>query len=161
MVINRDDLSHKPLSTDTYWLLNFDSPLPLREGAREMEISHKTQCARILRNNMTDAERFLWQQLRRKQVNGYKFRRQIPLGKFIVDFVCLEAKLVIELDGGQHAEQGVYDALRDTWSKEQGFRVLRFWNDEVFQNTDGVLEVIVAGLEGTSPPGPPPQGEGG
>ncbi len=126
-----------------------------------MQISNKTQRARTLRNNMTDAERFLWQQLRRKQMNGYKFRRQFPLGKYIVDFVCLEARLVIELDGGQHAEQGTYDAKRDEWLNEQGFRVLRFWNDEVFRKTDGVFELILVALEGTPPPNPLPQGEGG
>ena len=125
-----------------------------------MQTRKNTQRARSLRSNMTDAEQFLWQHLRCKQVNGYKFRRQFPLGKYIVDFICLEEKLLIELDGGQHAEQQSYDAMRDDWLKEQGFRVLRFWNDDVFQKTEGVLEMTLGALDGTPPPNPLPQGEG-
>lgn len=100
----------------------------------------QTQHARQLRKNMTDAERRLWQHLRSKQTLGYKFRRQEPIGSYIVDFVCYEKKLIIEVDGGQHLEkQAEYDKARDAWLKEQGFTVLRFWNNHVLGNTDGVL----------------------
>ena len=96
-----------------------------------------TQAARDLRNNTTDTEKLLW-----KQLEGHKFRRQQRIGKFIVDFVCLEKKLVIELDGGQHIEQRERDTERDHWLSVEGYRVVRFWNNEVFQNLEGVLEEI-------------------
>ena len=106
---------------------------------------------------MTDAERRLWQSLRQRQLNGYKFRRQQPLGPYIVDFVCFEARLIVELDGSQHQQQEAYDHARDAWLRQQGYRVLRFWNNAVFENHDGVLMSILAKL--TSPhPNPPPQG---
>jgi very-short-patch-repair endonuclease len=89
--------------------------------------------ARKLRKNMTDAERALWARIRRRQILDCKFRRQQPLGDYIVDFVCLEKKLIIELDGGQHIEQEEYDSRRTHWLEEQGFRVLRFWNHDVFK----------------------------
>ena len=81
-----------------------------------------------LRNNPTEAERSLWQHLRLRQLGGHKFRRQQSLGPYIVDFVCLEKRLIIEVDGGQHSEQKAYDAERNTWLEVQGFHVLRFWN---------------------------------
>ncbi len=105
-----------------------------------------TRFAKILRNNhLTDAEKRLWYFLRVKQVNGLKFRRQAPIGPYIVDFVCFSRKLVIELDGGQHAEtqHAVRDAKRDAWLTSQGFTVLRFWDNEILQNIDGVGEKII------------------
>ena len=114
--------------------------------------------ARALRNNPTDAERALWRQLRSWQLDGYKFRRQQPLGNYIVDFVCLEKRLIIELDGGQHAEQGDYDAQRDTWLRDQGFNVLRFWNHDVLKNIDGVVDLVVKTMRNTPFLNPSPQG---
>jgi very-short-patch-repair endonuclease len=114
--------------------------------------------ARQLRKNSTDAERALWQKIRFWQVDGFKFRRQQPLGQYIVDFVCLEKRLVIEIDGGQHAEDANYDSNRDAWLREQGFIVLRFWNNDVLKNTDGVMGVIVEKLKGTPYLNPSPQG---
>ncbi|MBI2312609.1 MAG: endonuclease domain-containing protein [Betaproteobacteria bacterium] len=107
--------------------------------------------ARSLRRNLTDAERRLWQKLRLKQLAGHRFRRQMPLGPYIVDFVCLEAKLVVEVDGGQHADQAKYDEVRDGWLKAQGFRVLRFWNNDVLNNCDEVVEVIYSNLTAAHP----------
>jgi very-short-patch-repair endonuclease len=98
--------------------------------------------ARQLRSNATDAELCLWSALRRRQVDGLRFRRQVPLGRFIADFACYDARLVVELDGGQHVENGDDDAARTQWLKSRGFRVLRFWNQEIFENLDGVLAVI-------------------
>jgi very-short-patch-repair endonuclease len=98
--------------------------------------------ARDLRRGMTDAERLLWRHLRRRQVEGLKFRRQHPLGCFIVDFVCIEAALVIEIDGGQHGERLAQDAARTAWLNRQGYRVLRFWNNEVLDNIDAVRQAI-------------------
>ena len=92
--------------------------------------------ARHLRKNLTDAERTLWQKLRYWQVGGCKFRRQQPLGRYIVDFVCLQKRLIVELDGGQHAQQENYDTERDSWLRDQGFVVLRFWNNDAMTNMD-------------------------
>jgi very-short-patch-repair endonuclease len=96
--------------------------------------------ARELRNNSTDAERVLWSQFRLWRLDGYKFRRQQPLGRYIVDFVCLEKRVVVEVDGGQHAEQATLDAERDRWLRREGFVVLRFWNTEVLKNMDAVRD---------------------
>ena len=105
---------------------------------------------------MTDAEKFLWQRLRLGQILSCKFRRQSPIGKYIVDFVCFEKKVIIELDGGQHSVEKQKDLSRDSWLKNQGFRVLRFWNHDVRANIEGVLERIMAELK--SPHlNPPPQ----
>ena len=114
--------------------------------------------ARALRHNPTEAEKLLWRQLRMWQIDGFKFRRQQPIGPYIVDFVCLEKRLIIELDGGQHAEQVEYDAERDAWLYEQGFTVLRFWNNDVLQNINGVKESILSKLESTPFLNPSPQG---
>jgi len=114
--------------------------------------------ARTLRKNPTDVEKLLWRRLRMWQLDGYKFRRQQPLGNYIVDFVCLEEKLIVELDGGQHAEQSDYDAERDGWLREQGFVVLRFWNNEVLDNLEGVTEKIYQSLKNTPFLSPSPQG---
>ncbi|GIK99373.1 MAG: hypothetical protein BroJett029_35820 [Alphaproteobacteria bacterium] len=113
-----------------------------------------------LRVNATDAERKLWHQLRRKQVGGLRFRRQYPLGLYIVDFVCLPARLVVEVDGGQHAEQLERDAARTAWLESQGFRVIRFWNNEVLGNIEGVLHVIGENLPAERPPPPAPSRKG-
>ncbi len=99
--------------------------------------------ARNLRQLSTDAERLLWRRLRDRQLAGLKFRRQHRLGNFIVDFVCLEQRLILELDGGQHAIQQQADAHREAFLMGLGYRVLRFWNNEVLGNLDGVLQTIV------------------
>ncbi|SEH05249.1 endonuclease domain-containing protein [Candidatus Venteria ishoeyi] len=96
------------------------------------------QLARNLRNNPTSAERLLWQHLRKRQMLNFKFRRQEPLGDYIVDFICIEAKLIIELDGGQHAEQQAYDIKRTHYLENLGYQVIRFWNYQVFQNIESV-----------------------
>ncbi len=98
--------------------------------------------AKLLRKNQTDVEQLLWRQLRNRQVCQQKFRRQFPVDPYIVDFVCLELKLIIELDGGQHADQIEYDDKRSLFLGQRGFKVLRFWNNEVIENMEGVLEVI-------------------
>ena len=100
------------------------------------------QFAGNLRNNPTDVERLLWQRLKSSQVEGIKFRRQQVLEDFIVDFVSFEKKIVIELDGGQHAETIEKDKRRDDCLIMNGYKVLRFWDNEVIQNMEGVLEVI-------------------
>lgn len=110
-----------------------------------------TAKAKELRRNSTDAERVLWRQLRAHRFAGYKFRRQQPIGRYIVDLVCFEKRLIIEVDGGQHAEQVAYDGERSAWLQSQGFRVLRFWNHEVLQNTEGVMEVILRECERKAP----------
>jgi len=101
-----------------------------------------TRFAKILRKDSTRAEGILWQGLRAKQLAGIKFRRQEPIGHFIVDFVSFEKRVVIELDGGQHAESTVKDGKRDATLAQSGFTVLRFWNNEVLENPEGVLEAI-------------------
>jgi adenine-specific DNA-methyltransferase len=116
--------------------------------------------ARALRQNLTDAERRLWFHLRRKQLNGHRFRRQVPIGPYIADFVCLDAKLVIEVDGGQHSDNAANDARRTALMEAQGFRVIRFWNDEVLGNTDGVLDTIRLRLADPPPKPTPTKGEG-
>lgn len=98
--------------------------------------------ARELRKNSTDAERFLWQHLRLRQINGNRFRRQRPIGPYIVDFVCLEKRVAIEVDGGQHSDVQSRDRKRDKWLRQQGFVILRFWNHEVLGRVDSVKEVI-------------------
>jgi len=110
--------------------------------------------AKTLRSNQTEAEQRLWFHLRAHRFMGLKFKRQKPMGRYIVDFVCLERRLIIELDGGQHAEQVTYDQHRDEWLRRQGYTVLRFWNNDVMQQLEGVLEQIRCTLSpGTSPMG--------
>jgi very-short-patch-repair endonuclease len=110
--------------------------------------------ARSLRRNATDAERHLWYFLRRRHIEGVRFRRQFPVGSFIVDFICLEAGLIVELDGSQHQVSIAYDAYRDRFLKAKGFRVLRFWDNDVLQRTESVLQVIWEAVaeSGTPPP---------
>ena len=98
--------------------------------------------AKELRKNSTETEIFMWKYLRNRQIEGYKFRKQEPIGKYIADFVCFEKKIIVEVDGGQHALQKEKDEKRDNWLKVQDFTVLRFWDNEVFNNIEGVLEVI-------------------
>jgi very-short-patch-repair endonuclease len=112
--------------------------------------------ARTLRLNQTEAEQRLWYYLRAHRFMGLKFKRQKPIGNYIVDFICLSPKLVIEIDGSQHAEQADYDHCRDTWLREQGFLVLRFWNNEVLNQTEGVLESIRQAILALSPDPSPP-----
>ncbi len=102
---------------------------------------------RNLRRNQTMAEEQLWERLRNGRLKGHKFRRQVPLGRFIVDFSCYDARLVIEVDGGQHAERTEEDTARAGWLESRGFRVLRFWNHEVIKNVEGVLARILEDLE--------------
>jgi very-short-patch-repair endonuclease len=111
-----------------------------------------TAKARSLRTEMTYAERLLWQVLRHNQLNEHRFRRQHPIGQYIADFACIELKLVIELDGGQHQDQIAYDEHRTASMKAQGWRVLRFWNNDVLNNLDGVLTIITENLTATPPP---------
>ncbi len=98
--------------------------------------------ARALRRDHTDAEGLLWSRLRDKQIDGHKFRRQQPIGPYIADFACMTEKLLIELDGGGHAEQKAKDRRREEYLRRSGYRVLRFWNTEVFENLSGVLERV-------------------
>ena len=106
-----------------------------------------THRARQLRREATDAERLLWHHLRRRQLEGCKFRRQEVIGPYIVDFLCLEKRLVVELDGGQHMDQVDYDRRRSAFLEEQGYRVLRFWNNQVLEEVEGVLEEIRRALD--------------
>ena len=115
--------------------------------------------ARRLRRDQTRAEALLWSRLRNRRLNGYKFHRQYALERYIVDFVCREHRLVVEVDGGQHGRDNAADAVRSAWLGERGFRVLRFWNNEVMENLEGVLTTIAAAL-GTAAPNPLPPGEG-
>ncbi len=103
--------------------------------------------ARQLRKNPTEAEQALWRHLRLRQMGGHKFRRQQPLGLYIVDFVCLERRLIIELDGGHHSSQEVGDSERSVWLESQGFCVLRFWNNDVMREIDAVKTIILQTLE--------------
>jgi very-short-patch-repair endonuclease len=129
---------------------------------------NQTQRARALRQSMTDAERLLWHHLRAHRLHAQKFRRQQPIGPYIVDFVHFGARLIIEADGGQH-NGSASDARRDAWLKNRGFTVLRFWNHEILLNIDAVLEAILEALGenalplrlSPSPPAPLPQGERG
>ena len=115
--------------------------------------------AKVLRANQTDAELRLWYHLRAHRFLNLKFKRQKPIGHYIVDFVCIEMRLVIEVDGGQHADSAA-DVRRDAWLRERGFTVLRFWNNEVMQELDGVLEKIRLAVEAAKSAGllpyPPP-----
>ena len=124
--------------------------------------------ARQLRTQPTEAEQKLWQALRGKQLGGWKFRRQAAIGIYIVDFVCFETKLIVEVEGGQHNEPAAreYDARRTAWLKSQGFEVIRFWNCDVLEDIDAVVEGIalvmerlLAGLPPTPSPSPPGGGE--
>ena len=127
---------------------------------RMREIQARLTHAKALRAGQTDAELKLWYHLRAGRLGGYKFKRQVRLGPYIVDFACLETKLIVELDGSQHLES-VHDLKRDAAFHEQGFQVLRFWNDAALRETAAVLEVILSTLKASPLPSPLPQaGEG-
>ena len=117
--------------------------------------------ARQLRRNCTDVERKLWCMLRSRRVAQQKFRRQQVMGPFIVDFVCLERKLVIELDVGQHATTAEADSMRTRYLEDRGFRVIRFWNNEVLENMEGVWEAIAKESKVPLTPSRSPKGRGG
>ena len=115
----------------------------------------RTGLARRLRRDSTNAELRLWNKLRSRSINGYKFVRQQPVGRFVVDFICRDRRLVVEIDGGQHAENK-RDVVRDQWLYEHNYKVLRFWNHEVMSNMDGVLQTIADALQAEAPPHPVP-----
>ncbi|MDP3676858.1 MAG: endonuclease domain-containing protein [Novosphingobium sp.] len=112
-----------------------------------------------MRRNPTEAERALWRVLRARRLCGWKFRRQVRIDPYIVDFVCFSARVIVEADGSQHAESES-DAVRDAFLKAQGFRVLRFWNNDVLTNREGVLTALLAALETPLPNPSPARGEG-
>src|SRR6476469_2378423 len=120
------------------------------------------QTARELRSSATDAERLLWRFVRNRQLSGYRFRRQVPLGPYVADFVCLRARLIVEIDGSQHDERLLDELERTQHLARLGYRVIRFWNNEVLQQTEAVLESILEALMQACPhPSPLPQaGEG-
>ena len=108
--------------------------------------------SRALRRDSTKAESLLWQHLRSRRLLGCKFRRQVPIGNYIVDFLCEDPPIIIELDGGQHMEQENYDEARSTWLKANGFLVLRFWNNDIAENMEGVLESLFSTIQKARPP---------
>jgi very-short-patch-repair endonuclease len=110
----------------------------------------KTPRSRSLRVNQTDAEKKLWWRLRNRQIADAKFVRQDPIGPYIVDFVCREQRLIVEVDGGQHADSPA-DKVRDAWLMSHNYRVMRFWNNDVLKNMDGVLTTIISAIERESP----------
>jgi very-short-patch-repair endonuclease len=111
----------------------------------------RRKTARRLRRNTTDAERKLWHALRRFELEGSHFRRQVPIGPYVADFACLAVRLVIEIDGSQHGDVEIKtrDDARTRWLESEGYRVLRFWNNDIVQNPQGVLDVIYAALYGS------------
>ncbi|MFC7499470.1 endonuclease domain-containing protein [Enterovirga sp. GCM10030262] len=119
-----------------------------------------TARSRELRRNMTPAERRLWSRIRARQVADTRFNTQFPIGPFICDFASRGAKLIIEVDGGQHAEQVEADVGRTAYLKTKGYRVLRFWNNDVLENTDGVIQAIEEILRDSPSPGPSRRREG-
>ena len=137
-------------------------------SAHERREVFKISLARRLRGSMTEAEKRLWSRLRRGQM-GVRFRRQQPIGPYVADFYCASAKLIVEVDGGQHNElRKAHDARRDAWLRGEGYSVVRFWNTDVLANTEGVLTELMLALAaagvgpGDNPsPCPLPQGEGG
>ncbi|HUT41758.1 MAG TPA: endonuclease domain-containing protein [Gammaproteobacteria bacterium] len=116
--------------------------------------------ARTLRKNSTDAERELWKYLRAHRMAGFKFRRQYVIEPYIVDFVCLEAKLIVEADGGQHLEQLEEDRTRTEFLESLGYKVMRFWNNDILIDTHAVLDSIHEGLNNIPSPQPSPGGRG-
>ena len=107
--------------------------------------------ARSLRRRQTSVEEKLWSRLRARQLHNAKFRRQHPIGRYIVDFCCVEARLIVELDGGQHASQTQADKKRTDWLASRGFRVLRFWDNEIIESVDAVVERIADHVKPPSP----------
>ena len=119
----------------------------------------RTGLARRLRRDSTSAELRLWNRLRSRSIGGEKFVRQQPIGRYVVDFMCREKRLVIEVYGGQHAESA-RDQVRDQWLREHNYRILRFWNNDIMSNMDGVLETIAEALRAEAPPHPAPASGG-
>ena len=123
-------------------------------------MASRVATARRLRRGQTDAERKLWFQLRDRRLNGLKFRRQMPVHSYIVDFCCESVRLIVELDGGQHDQRSPQDAKRTADLEAYGYLILRFWNNDVIGNIDGVVETIVATATHEPPhPNPLPDGE--
>jgi very-short-patch-repair endonuclease len=123
-------------------------------------MASRVTTARKLRRDQTDAERVLWFRLRDWRLNGMKFRRQMPIKSYVVDFCCESARLVVEIDGGQHVERNAEDARRTADLEAYGYLVLRFWNDDVLRNIDGVVETIAATASHLPPhPNPLPDGQ--
>ena len=118
-----------------------------------------TKRAQELRNNATDAERQLWRHLSRRQLNGVKFSRQMPVGPFICDFLCRERMLVVEVDGGQHCGNSS-DESRTAFLESEGYRIIRFWNNKVHENMEGVIQTIASALNECPPPAPSRRREG-
>ena len=141
------------------------SPLAGEEGARREAVGRRggkrdlRSLSRRLRKEPTDAERRPWSIIRANRLAGRKFKRQEQIGDFVVDFVCFGARLVVEADGSQHSESAA-DEARDAYLSAQGFRVLRFWNNEILTNSDGVATAILAALETPLPNPSPARGEG-
>jgi len=133
--------------------------LPLEGGKKKVGVKELRDLARALRKGSTDTEAYLWRRLRNRQI-GCKFRRQQRIGRYVVDFASLDKKLIIEVDGGQHAVDPAYDKIRGEWLRGEGYRVLRFWDSEVLSDIEGVLETIQDVLF-TPHPDPLPQGERG
>ncbi len=109
-------------------------------------MTRATRNAGRLRKDRTDAERKLWAALRRRQLDGARFRQQAPLGPYVVDFLCPAARLIVEVDGSQHAVEVAADSARSKWLEERGYRVIRFWNNDVGERLDAVLEAILHAL---------------
>ena len=128
--------------------------------ANDKGYARPTQRSRELRRNATEAERKLWPHLSARKLRGVRFNRQFPIGPFICDFASRERRLVIEIDGGHHAFSTEYDARRTAFLNGQGYKVVRFWNNEVLDNLDGVLAVIGRALDNMPSPGPSRRREG-
>ena len=122
-----------------------------QKGGDEGRPSLMKARARSLRRKCTDAEVLVWQHLRSRRLLGCKFRRQVPIGKYIVDFLCEDPPIIIELDGGQHMEQQGYDQTRTNWLQANSFLVLRFWNNDIAENMEGVLENLFSTIEKSRP----------
>ena len=120
--------------------------MSIKSNLQTLNSKRGTIFARALRVRSTDAERLLWSRLRSRQVAGWKFRRQVPMGGYIVDFLCEDAAVIVELDGGQHGDAITYDEARTKWLHDRGYRVLRFWNNDALSNIDGVLESLTLTL---------------
>ena len=118
-----------------------------RMTERRMALATNRKRAKDMRHLATEAEQRFWNRVRAHRLNGHKFKRQYTIGNYIVDFVCLEHLLIVELDGGQHDQQQDYDRERDKFLDAQGYRVMRFWNSDVFENIDGVMDVVLLALE--------------
>ena len=105
-----------------------------------------------MRHEPVPPEKRFWSQVRDRRLGGHKFKRQVLIGSYIADFVCIEQKLIVELDGGQHAETTAYDRKRDAFMVAQGFRVMRVWNIDLMENIEGVMDMVLEQLEGSPSP---------